>query len=59
MRAVDPVMRVLQRQAFRVRKAHPRDKRELGSRLLKQLIRQLDSQVARHGVAADQRAGEP
>lgn len=58
MRPVDPVQQVLQRWAFRVRKAHPRDKRAMGSKLLKQLIRQLDSQVARHGVAADQRQGE-
>ena len=58
MRAADPVMQVLMRQAFRVRKAHPRDQRELGSKLLRQLIRQLDSQVARHGMAADQRASE-
>lgn len=55
---VDPVMQVLMRLSFRVRKAHPRDKRELGSKLLKQLIRQLDSRVARHGVATDQRPGE-
>lgn len=54
----DPVQQVLQRKAFRVRKAHPADKRALGGQLLKLLIRQLDSKVARNGVDAGQRQGE-
>ncbi len=43
----DPVLQVLQRKAFRVRKAHPDDKRRQGSALLKTMIRLLDSRVAR------------
>lgn len=43
----DPVLQVLQRKAFRVRRAHPDDKRQQGSALLKVMIRLLDSKVGR------------
>lgn len=43
----DPVLQVLQRKAFRVRRAHQDDKRQQGSALLKMMIRLLDSKVGR------------
>lgn len=43
----DPVQQALQRKAFRVRKAHPDDRRRAGADLLRLLIKQLDSKVGR------------
>ncbi|WP_174874188.1 hypothetical protein [Vogesella oryzae] len=58
MPAPDPVQQVLQRKAFRVRKAHPDDKRREGSQLLRLLIRQLESKAAQHGVDSGQRQAD-
>lgn len=60
MATPDPVWQMLQRKAYRVRRAHPNDKREQGSALLKTFVRLLDSKVGRNefcrgGVASGER----
>lgn len=53
----DLVQQVLQRKAYRVRKAHPSDKRVEGQALLKLLLRHLESKCERSVAAGEREPG--
>ncbi|MBN3004498.1 hypothetical protein JW897_12205 [Chromobacterium alkanivorans] len=54
---LDPVQQVLQRKAYRVRKAHPSDRPAEGRALLKLLLRHLESKCERAMAAGERRPG--